>query len=652
MTCKVPELTAEEYQKIHCEIADQPSWRREADKCDDYYDNKQLDAEILHVMDELGLAPNIENLIAPTVDSVLGQETRNRADWIVNEQSDDNERDLSEALNKKINEAERESRADRACSDAYAGQVKAGLSWVFVGTESDPFRYPHLVENIHRNEIFFDWKSKPDLSDARWLVRKKWYDTDVLSLAFPDHAEIINGVGMGWGYDEISRMAEGGTSTGLMTAFATESGMTLSEQEWREVNRKRLCLSEVWYRRWIRGKVLKTPDNRVVEFDESNQMHLLAVRSGMIQPIDAVYSKVRLSWWIGPHKLADIECPYKHNRIPYVPFWGKRESMTGIPYGMIRTMIPIQDDINARNTKMMWLLAAKYVTMTEGVADPEEVREQARRADAVHVLDHQKMREGGVFKIESDLQLNQQQYQTLIDKRESIKRVAGVYAAFEGNNSNVTSGVGLQQLVDQSTQTLSEIYDNFRFARAQVGDLLLSNLIEEIGDKEEQVTLKASFGENSKVVTLNQRCPDGSLSNDIQRAKLKVALSEVPSTSSYRKQQLMMWVEMTKSAPPELQARLLKTTYALSDMPEKERAIEELQKFLGDGEDPEKEQMMQMIEQLKQALDQAQNDPKLREIDAKIELLLSQADEKKANTAKSMLELQMAEQVMQPYQQY
>ncbi|MEN6540818.1 MAG: hypothetical protein ABFC67_14520 [Mizugakiibacter sp.] len=642
----VQELALAEWQQYLGEIREQPPWRREADVIADYYDGNQLDSETLRAMEELGMAPIIENLMAPAIDSVLGMEAKNRRDWRVTGQGNGQPPDVAEGMNQKINEAEREAKADRACSDAFASQAKVGLGCVGVGLNHDPFKYPHQVEAVHRNEVFWDWKAKPDLSDARYFIRQRWHDLDVLQLAFPDKADLIQHSGTGWATTDLELLMDGGQSTGLAREYSTEqqfgsgltgNGYTMLEMEWRELYRKRLCLSEVWYRRWVRGKVLKSPDGRVVEYDPKNPLHVAAVQSGMLRPQDALYSKVRLSWWIGPHKLADIPNPYKHGKIPYVLFFGKREDLTGIPYGLGRPMKPLQDEINARNTKMQWLLVAKRITMTKGVTDPDQARNEASRPDAVHVLDPEKLRNGGMFKVESDFSLEQQQYNALVDKREALKNVAGIYKAFEGNNSNATSGLAINSLVEQSTQTLAEIMDNFTFGRAEVGDMLLSNLIQEIGEQEVEVEVKRDFAQ-AKTVVINQRAVDEAgnevLNNDLQRARLKVALTDVPSTQSYRQQRLMMLTEITKSLPPNLQALVIDFVIASTDIPERDAIVERLRKALNLGGDqpprtPEEAAAQQQAKEQAAAADALQQrvaDLEIREREAKVEKMLAEVE--------------------------
>lgn len=65
-------LSLSEFAGFLDEVRTQPSWRREANKVSDYYDGNQLDADTLSAMADLGMAPIIENLMAPTIDAVLG----------------------------------------------------------------------------------------------------------------------------------------------------------------------------------------------------------------------------------------------------------------------------------------------------------------------------------------------------------------------------------------------------------------------------------------------------------------------------------------------------------------------------------------------------------------------------------------------------
>ena len=89
------------------ECQDQPDWRMKADRECDYYDGNQLDSDVMRKAKERGLPPAIEPLIGPTIDSVLGMEAKTRTDWRVIPDSDKQSDDVADALNYRLNQAER-----------------------------------------------------------------------------------------------------------------------------------------------------------------------------------------------------------------------------------------------------------------------------------------------------------------------------------------------------------------------------------------------------------------------------------------------------------------------------------------------------------------------------------------------------------------
>lgn len=612
------------------ECEDQPAWRAGADRCADYYDGNQLDSDVMRRARERGLPPAIEPLVGPTIDSVLGMEAKTRTDWRVKPDSDKGGDDVSDAIAYRLNQAERHSKADKACSEAYKGQIVAGLHWVEVAREQDPFKFKYRCEDIHRNEIWFDWLAKPDMSNARYLIRRKWMERKQAVLMFQSKADLIEHSGSGWlGIDPGILSLDGATMTGLAMAQNQERGWSIEEMQWRDIHNKRVCLFEVWYRDWVRVPVIKSPDGRVVEYDQANPMHVQVVASGRVEVAMAVIGKVRLAWFMGPHRLSDTPTPHPHNKFPYVPFWGKREDRTGIPYGLVRGMIYLQDEVNARIARMQWGLAATRTTRTNGaVKDNDDTfRDEVARPDADIILDAEAMRQGGVFKVERDFELNRQQYDRLVDAREGIKRTGGIYNAFMGQESQAASGVAVSGLVEQSNQTLADINDNFKEARQEVGDLLVSLIVADLIGKQETVLIDGQGLKDDRIIELNIPRTDEAtgiqyLDNDVERTKLKVTLSDVPSTPSFRAQQLAAMSEAFKSAPKEYQKVMMPHLFALLDVPNRDDIIKAIKDL---GQVPTPEEIEQQIQQaVEDALLKANIDLKTRELDQKQPLIDAQ----------------------------
>jgi len=640
------ELSLSEFTTFLDEIREQPAWRTTADREADYCDGNQLDSELLQRMQELGIPPAIEPLMGPVIASVLGMEVRNRGDWKVTPESPDDSTDVADALNYKLHQAESRSHADAACSDAFKSQITVGLGWVFVGREEDPFLYPYKVEAIHRNEIFWDWFAKPDLSNARYLIRRQWFDKRIPALIFPQHAELIRSACSGWSefrLDSFSRGGAGGQLPDLFASQEQERSWSIEEAQWRDAGRSRVSLFECWYRRWESVTVLRSPDGRVVEYDKDNSAHLVGLATGVVRPERAIVSRVRLSWWLGPHKLADIPSPYKHGRFPYVPMWGQIEDRTRVPYGLARGMMYLQNLVNVLHSKSQWMMTARRVVRTEGAVkgDDELFRQEVARPDADIVLSAKAMREGGVFKVETDLQLTQQQFQRLADTREAIRRVGGIYSEFQGQNSNTTSGVQFNSQVEQSNQSLADILDNFKTARTAVGDLLLSVIIEDSIGKRESVFLDGKGIQDDRTVDLNVPVTDNNsgyqyLDNDVSRVALRVGIDNVPSAVTFRQQQLAAMSEAFKSAPLQFQPIMLPFLLALMDLPNQGDLIRALK---GQSSTQSPEQVKQLIDQaVEQALIKARHDVEMEKIRQQQPLIDAQVQKVAAEAATKAVE--------------
>jgi len=617
------------FTKFFKEIQDQPAWRAKADREMDYVDGNQLDSAILQAQKAIGMPPAIEPLIGPAIEAVLGLEAKTRTDWRITAEGIEGDQ-VAEALNHKVNQAERTSGADKACSDAFKPQVCVGLGWVEVARESDPFKNKYRCEAVHRNEIFWDMLDKsPGLEKARYLVRRRWTDSEQVKLKFPKHKALIETSTNGRWTDAFELSVDGGTSTNLAQSYEDQRGWSVEEQEWRDAEHGRVCLFEVWYRRWEEATVLKSPDGRVVEYDKKNPAHNEVIASGLIKPMKTVIARMYVSFWMGPHKLYDGKTPYSHANFPYAPFWGHKEDRTGVPFGAVRGMVYLQDNVNSAISKIRWGLSAIRTERTKGaVAYSDEVfRQQIARPDADIILNAEHMAQPGAkFEVFRDFQLNEQQYKMLADSRLGIERASGITSSFMGQKGTATSGVQESAQIEQATQSLASLMDNFRAGRTRVGELLLSLIIEDMVDKEETVTIRGNAVVPDRQVILNQPTIDEAtgveyLTNDVQRTRLKVAMEDVPSTPSFRTQQLAAMSEAFKAMPPDYQQVALPHLLSLMDLPNKTEIIKAIQE-VKDRPSPELEKV------------KADNEFRERELTLKTELQGAQVKKMIADAVK------------------
>lgn len=624
------QLTAGQLESFLVEIDDQPSWRKDADREADFYDGNQLDSDTLRSMEERGIPPVVVNLIKPVINTVLGMEAKLRRDWVVRGDTDE-DTDMADALSVKMAEVDRMTRGSRACADAHSDQIKVGLGWVGVHRQADPFKYPYKVEKVHRNEIWFDWRSREyDLSDARYLVRRKWYDTDTLKAMFPGKARLIDEAvnGAPW-WDNIDP-----DETDLARSLDSARDWRVDQDEWISPERSMAALYEVWYRVWVSGHVFKTPDGRTVEFDRRDLRHVLAYRKGLIKPFKGRYSKVRLAWWVGPFHMHDQASPYSHGRFPYIPFWGYREDLTGVPYGMIRDMKSPQEEVNARRSKMLWLLSSSRVIVDEdAVKDHDKVRQEVARPDAYIVTNSQRQNPNG-FSVNDGGQLSAQQASVLQESKANIQEASGIFheAMGEGKGGG-QSGVAIRSLVEQSATTIGEIMDNYQESRRLTGELLLSLIVDDLQDEANvavNVPAKSGGGE-ARTVYLNAPTTDelgqDAKDNDITRMLGKVALDDIPNTPTYRQQVAEHMMQLAKNLPPELQAVVMDTIIESLDVPNRHEIAERIRKATGQGKPSEEQQQAQAKEQ---EMAQRERMLELKEKETSIQKMMAEIEERMA----------------------
>jgi hypothetical protein len=237
-------------------------------------------------------------------------------------------------------------------------------------------------------------------------------------------------------------------------------------------------------------------------------------------------------------------------------------------------------------------------------------------ADIVLNADHMSQ-PGARFDVKRDYQLNDQQARLMDDARIGIERASGISSGFMGRNGTATSGLQEQTQVEQSTQSLAGLMEAFGRGRALVGECLLSMIIEDIGKEQETVVIEGDTIRPERTVMLNVPEVDPEtgveyLSNDVQRLRLKVALEDVPTSSSFRAQQLTTLGEAVKSMPPAMQAAVMPFMVGLMDLPYKKEVVEAI-KAAAAQETPEA--VEQRINQAVQdALAKSGNDLKAREV--------------------------------------
>ncbi|UKA08864.1 portal protein [Photobacterium damselae subsp. damselae] len=616
------------------DIDAQPDWRTVANLACAYYDNDQLPESVKKTLKERGQPETIHNLIAPTIDGVLGMEAKTRVDLLVMADDPDDEYELiAEAINAEFADACRLGRFDKARSDAYASMIKTGVGFVEVYRNPNAFGPKYKIRFIHRDEVFWDWFSQEqDWSDARWVMRKRWCDVDVLINMFPHKKEVITQAISNWDmFAQVDNIE--GLTPNLIAAYEEGQSWTREESEWMAPLRDRVRLQIIYYKTIERKLVMTLANGRVIEYNENNPAHVAAVASNQAELVYTQFSRVIENWYAGPFYLGSKECDAPEGRYPIVPFWGYRKDSNGAPYGLIARAIPAQNEVNFRRIKLTYLLQAKRIIMDVDATNMsrQQVRDEVERPDGLIELNPSRRNKNTIseaFQVQQDFNIASQQFSVMQESMKLIQDTMGVYGAFLGQESNASSGIAIANLVEQGATTLAEINDNYSFGAQLLGELLLSYIMKDLKTmRNHKIIINREDRSRKKAVVINEeQYGDEMLSNDVTRMRAHIALAPVQQTAAYKSQLAERMTHLMAQLPPPAQAAVMDLVLDLSDVPNKAEFMERIRQVFNvpkNAEDmtPEEQQAMaaqQQQEQEKFAL-------AMREMNAKVARLESEA---------------------------
>lgn len=529
-------MDTSDLQDLLQDIENQPDWRTKADKCAAYYDGKQMSGALMERMAKTGEPMTVVNLIGRTVNGALGNEAKSRLDW---KASADGAAfsDVADVVSEQLHEAGREAKANVAISEAYKSMLVGGIGWVEVSKSPSPLQYPYRAEHVHRNEVWWDFRSRfNDLRDAKWVCRQRWVDLDEAEALLPEHKETFR---LGC-YGSITEAMEQITWASETFADLDEKRRSFNrfQEEWLDNSaRKRVRFYDVHYKVWRQVTALVAGKLRV-PFNPANALHVMLVRRGLGELVKGPDYVIRRAMFAGPYRLFDEATTLR--RFPLIPFVCYRDDEDGTPYGLVHGMIDPQDEYNERRSRLRWLLKAKQVYVDNDALDLsfnsfKDLALEVMRPDGFFVLNANRRNANGL-KVEQNLQMSAEQTAVMNDAKQLIQEVPGIYNAMLGNNSDgVKSGVALNSLVEQSIVSLGEANDNYREGRQMVGEALVDLIVSDLSRP--NMPVEVGSGKKRRVIVLNTVDQEtGMPINTVAEAPVKVGLADVPSTPAYRMQ--------------------------------------------------------------------------------------------------------------------
>lgn len=589
---KVHPLDEEDMVRLHSrllgfyglEIDRQADNRREQDIDEEYFDNNQWSDEDKAILAARGQMAISYNVISSTVNWVTGTEKRSRMDYKVLPRR----KDAAPAAERKTQILKYLSDVNRSPygrSRAFEDSVKVGVGWLESGiTAGDDGEPIYDRWETWRNMLWDSASSEQDLSDARYIMRAKWVDCDVAEALFPDRVGMIRASSDPLGsHDGLS--VYGDDAMDAQESYMDETSGAHSAAE--SASRYRVRLIEVWYRAPAEVQRMEGGQFRGELYDPASPGHLAAVDSGESTVADRTTMRVSVAIMTPRGLLYNGSSPYRHNRFPFTPIWCYRRGKNGLPYGMIRGMRGLQDDVNKRASKALHIMSSNKVIMDEGAITADRMREfadEVARPDAIIVKVP-----GKELVINAERELSAAHLDLMSRSIQMIQSQSGVTDEALGRTTNATAGIAIQRRQEQAGMATAGIFDNMRFAAQVHGEKMLS-LVEQFMTEQKQFRITNARG-TPEYVDINDGLPE----NDIARTKSDFVLSEQDWRASIRQAQveeLLSFMKHVVPVNPQIGTIALDLIVEAMDLPNGAELVSRIRQMTG-MRDPEAEGMSQ-----------------------------------------------------------
>jgi hypothetical protein len=487
----------------------------------DYYDHLQWRPEDAQALMDRGQAPLVFNEARTSIDWISGTEKRMRKDYKVLPREDGDDA-MAEVKTKCMKYTDDANLTQWHRSRAFKQAAIGGLSWLEEGINTDPSAELIFADAEDWRNVFRDSRStKFDLSDARYLFRRKIIDLDYALALLPSAEKHLKAIAGRQGAEEtasdiwylgerLTGAAETEWGTSSAQRFGDRSAYVGSDMNYTDHGRRQSCeLLECWYRVPETVKLFGPGPLHGVCCDENNPDHAQAIKQGM-PTYSAVKMKMRVMIATKDAPLWDGPSPFKHNRFLLIPIWAYRRGRDGQPYGVMRGMRDIQDDLNKRRSKALFALSSNRAVMDENaVEDVEEARLEIARPDMLLIK-----KKGTEIRFEKPTADFQGNLELANMDSESLRNVGGVTNENLGRDTNSQSGRAVLAKQDQGSLTSSELFDNLMLAIKLAGQLRLSH-IEQFwtAEKVVRITGEGQPIEWIKINEVNQET--GEIMNDI-----------------------------------------------------------------------------------------------------------------------------------------
>ena len=380
--------------------------RKEAEQARDYFDGNQFTADEVAALKKRKQPITPENLIKPKIEGLCGMERQGRTDPKAYPRTQSHDQD-AQAATDALRYVADDQDVNIKKSRVFENMLVEGYGAVEVAVARVKGQIDPKVTRIAWNRLYFDPHSaEADFSDAMFTGYVTWMDVEKAKLRWKDKADILD--------QTMSSVV----STGNSDTYDDKPRWAL----WADSKRKRIRINThyhlkdgVWHRCvfTLAGELEDSAPSPFID-EDGNPENPLIMQSA------------------------------------YVDRDNDR-------YGIVRDMIPLQDEVNKRRSKFLHMVNNAKVRVDPAVGqDAEKIRKEMARPDGVIVAGQGEVEELGNNNREAG------QFQLLADSRATLKGNIGPNATMQGKSGQDQSGRAILALQQAGMTEMTPLLDNLR----------------------------------------------------------------------------------------------------------------------------------------------------------------------------------------------
>ena len=554
--------------------------RAESERSRDFYDGHQWTKEEVAALQQRRQPVVTINRIQRKVDAMVGIEQRSRTDPRAFARNPQDE-EAADIATKALVYVDDQTRFDSMRSSAFENMIVEGYGGCEIIAEERGGQFQVVVNRLRWEEIFFDPHSREkDFSDASYVGCIKWMTLDQALELYED---------------AYKPKGKGDTLTDLLTATfsSVQDGDTYDDRplgtdrfKWGDERQRRVRVAQMYYRR--------------------KGVWYLAILTGGGEVLNTVSPYV--------DENGEPTCP-----IVLMTGYIDRENRR---YGVVRSMISAQEEVNKRRSKLLHLLNTRQTMGIRGAVDAQTVKRELSKPDG-HVDYDPAFAEQGLrpFEVIPTNDMAGGQFNLLAESKDEIDKL-GPNASLIGQLQGQQSGRAILAQQQAGLVELAPLYDSLKDWTIRAYRQMWMR-IRQFWTEERwiRITDNVEAAEFVQVNVFQGFDPMGQpiVANQVAQMDVDILIDEAPDYVTLRQEQFEQLSQMAQAGipiPPELMIEA-------SNLRDKPRILEEMRQA----------QQMAMQQQAQQAQSQSQLD--MAELEGKLVLQQAQAQRHEAEAQRA-----------------